>query len=197
MTADILAALAVFSFVSSVTPGPNNLMLLASGVNFGFRRSAPHMLGIALGFAFMLACVGLGLGQLLRQAPALELALKIAGGAYLLWLAWKIANSGEIEARAAGARPLSFLEAAAFQWVNPKGWMMAVTAMTAYAGGGQSPWAVAVVTAVFTFVGMPAISIWCGMGVGLRDFLSAPARLRAFNRIMAILLVASLWPMLR
>jgi len=197
MSAELLAALVAFSFVSSVTPGPNNLMLLSSGVNFGFRRTIPHMLGIGIGFAILLLCVGFGLGRLLEVFPALELALKIAGAAYLLWLAWKIANSGPPEAKEAGAKPMTFLQAAAFQWVNPKAWMMAVTAISVYAAGGREIALILIVTLIFAVINVPTVSVWCGLGVALRRFLDDPVRLRAFNWTMAVLLVLSLWPMLR
>jgi threonine/homoserine/homoserine lactone efflux protein len=196
MSVEIFAALVAFSFASSVTPGPNNLMLLASGVNFGFRRTIPHMLGVGAGFALLLICVGLGLGQLLERAPTLELALKIAGVGYLLWLAWKIANSGPVESREAAPRPMNFLEAVAFQWVNPKAWLMAMTAMTAYASADPRLVSVFLVTAVFAVVNVPSIALWCGLGAGMRDFLADPGRLRLFNWTMAALLVVSLWPML-
>ena len=197
MSAEIVAALVVFSFVSSITPGPNNLMLLASGVNFGFRRTIPHMLGVGLGFAFLLLCVGFGLAGLLDRFPVLGVVLKVMGGAYLLWLAWRIARSGPLESKEGEARPMSFLEAAAFQWVNPKGWMMAVSAMTVYTIHDQRVFSILVVTAVFALVNVPSVSVWCGLGVSLRDWLADPRRLRVFNWTMAALLVASLWPMLR
>jgi len=197
MPIDILLALSVFSFVTSVTPGPNNLMLLASGVNFGFRRTIPHMLGIGSGFGFLLLAVGFGLGEILDRAPMLFLAIKVCGAAYLLWLAWRIAQSGPLEARQSGARPMRFLEATAFQWVNPKGWVMAIGAMAVYVDPGKYALSVMLVAAIFVAIGVPAISLWTGMGVGLRRFLDRPAALRIFNWTMALLLVASLWPMLR
>ena len=199
MTLEILLALAGFSLVSSITPGPNNLMLLTSGVNYGFVRTIPHMIGIGAGFAVLLMAVGFGLGQLLLHAPLVYTALKFAGGAYLLYLAWRIAISGPVEAgqARAGGRPMLFIEAAAFQWVNPKAWVMAVTAMTVYTSAGNHALSVLIVTAVFTIINVPCVSAWCGMGTGLRGVLSDRKWLRLFNVIMAVLLVASLWPMLR
>ena len=132
LSVEILIALFSFSLVSSITPGPNNLMLLSSGVNYGFERSLPHMLGISGGFCFLLLCVGFGLGQLLENAPSLYTALKIAGAIYLLYLAFKIATSGPISSSVGKGVPMSFLEAAAFQWVNPKAWVMAITSMALY-----------------------------------------------------------------
>ncbi|MFZ1813943.1 MAG: LysE family translocator [Rhizobiaceae bacterium] len=197
MTFDYLLALAGFSFVSSITPGPNNIMLLASGVNFGFRRTIPHMLGISGGFAFLLACIGFGLGQLLTHAPMLYNALRIGGAIYLLYLAWKIATSGPPEAGNEDSTPMTFLQASAFQWVNPKAWVMAVTSMAIYTSHLDYVTSVLTVVLVFTVVNLPCIALWCGMGVGLKAFLSEPFRLKLFNWTMAALLVMSLWPMLK
>ena len=133
MTYELLAALSVFAFVSSITPGPNNLMLMASGANFGFTRSIPHMLGIGIGFTVMVVLVGLGLIQIFDTVPYSYTALKIFSVLYMSWLAWKIANAAAPEGGQAGGTPLTFLQAAAFQWVNPKAWAMALTAITAYA----------------------------------------------------------------
>ena len=130
MTIETFIALVLFAFTTSITPGPNNMMLFASGVNFGFRRTVPHMLGIGAGFLSLLIGVGLGLGALLHSVPLLYTALKFAGGLYLLWIAWKIGTSRSLTEGSAGASPMTFLGAAAFQWVNPKAWVMAVTAST-------------------------------------------------------------------
>jgi threonine/homoserine/homoserine lactone efflux protein len=198
MSADIFLALVAFAFVSSVTPGPNNFMLLASGVNFGFRRTIPHMFGIAGGFASLLLAVGFGLGAVLAAFPALHLLLKIAGGAYLLYLAWRIAISRSLDAKhGKGARPMTFMEAAAFQWVNPKAWMMAVTAMAIYTSPQAPVLSVFLVAFAFTLVNFPSVSIWAGFGIAMRGFLEDPVRLKWFNIAMGILLAASLWPMLR
>jgi threonine/homoserine/homoserine lactone efflux protein len=198
MSADVFAALLVFAFVSSVTPGPNNFMLLASGVNFGFRRTIPHMFGIAGGFASLLLAVGFGLGALLAAFPPLNLALKIAGGAYLLYLAWRIATSRTLDAKEGReSRPMTFLEAAAFQWVNPKAWMMAVTAMAIYTSPQAPVVSIFLVALAFTLVNFPSVSVWAGFGVAMRGFLADPVRLKWFNIAMGLLLAASLWPMLR
>ena len=132
MSLDVFLALLLFAFVSSITPGPNNLMLLASGVNFGFVRTIPHMLGIGIGFLVLLLAVGFGLGAVLTAYPPIHTALKMAGGAYLLYLAWKIAMTRTMGAATGTAKPMTFLQAAAFQWVNVKAWVMAVTAMSLY-----------------------------------------------------------------
>lgn len=195
MPPDLLLALTAFAFVSSVTPGPNNLMLLASGVNFGFRRTVPHMLGIGFGFGAMTALVGLGLAGLFAAWPPARTALALVSGAYLLWLAWRIAHAAPPQPGAAGGRPMTFLQAAAFQWVNPKAWTMALGAVALYAPG-QDMGAVAVVVAVFVMVNVPTVAIWAGAGVAMAQALRDPVRLRWFNRGMAAMLAASLWPVL-
>ncbi len=197
MSADIFLALLAFAFVSSITPGPNNIMLLSSGVNFGFRRTLPHMLGIGVGFVVLLLAVGFGLGAVLTAYPQLHTVLKIAGGAYLLYLAWRIAMSRSMSANEdETARPMTFLEAAAFQWVNPKAWVMGVTAMALYTSPAAPFLTVLLVAFAFGIVNLPCVSTWAAFGTALRGFLSDPARLKWFNISMGLLLVASLYPML-
>lgn len=191
------AALLLYAFVATVTPGPNNLMVLASGVNFGFRRSLPHMLGITFGFAFMVLTLGLGMAQIFRLYPPLFAALKVAGGAYMLWLAWKIAMSGPIGEGAARGAPMTFLGAALFQWVNPKAWMMALTAVATYVMVESLMLNCVIIAAVFALLTFPCVALWAGFGVGLKHLLDNPQTLRAFNIVMAVLLVLSLWPALK
>ncbi len=196
MTPGLLIAFIGFAFVSSITPGPNNTMLLASGANHGFRRTLPHIAGISLGCAVMLVLVGLGLGQAFAAVPVLYEVLRYAGAAYLLWLAWKIATSGPMPDRKSAGRPFTFLQAAAFQWVNPKAWIMVVGAATTYApreGFGRN---VVVLAILLGLVNAPSVSVWAGFGTALRPFLSHPGRVRVFNSVMALLLIASLLPML-
>ncbi len=193
MTPDLMTALVAFAFVTSITPGPNNIMLMTSGANFGFRRTLPHMAGVALGFVVMAVAVGLGLVQVFEGWPAAYTILKVISVVYLLWLAWKLANAAPPEGRGTPSRPMTFLQAVAFQWVNPKAWAMALTAVTAYAPG-QSVAAVLTVAAVFGAVNLPSVGSWALLGQGMRRVLSTPSRLRAFNWTMAALLVLSLWP---
>jgi threonine/homoserine/homoserine lactone efflux protein len=197
MSVDTLLALVLFAFATSITPGPNNMMLFASGVNFGFRRTVPHMLGIGAGFLSLLIGVGMGLGAVLHAYPPAFIALKVAGGLYLLWIAWKIGSSRSMGEGEANARPMTFLGAAAFQWVNPKAWVMAVTAMAVYPDPEHYTLTVAIVALVFAAVNVPSVSTWAGFGSALRDWLSVPVRLKWFNITMAVLLVLSLWPMLK
>ncbi|HVG49913.1 MAG TPA: LysE family translocator [Rubellimicrobium sp.] len=197
MTPDLLPALALFAFVSSITPGPNNLMLMASGANFGVRRSLPHMLGVGIGFTAMIVAVGLGLAGRFEAVPWTHTALEVFAVLYLLWLAWKIGTAAPATPEAPEtARPITFLQAAAFQWVNPKAWMMVISALTFYAAD-ESVAAVLLVAAVFGAINLPCISLWTMLGQEMRRVLTSPARLRAFNITMAVLLVATLWPILR
>jgi len=195
MDTTLFLALLLFAFASSVTPGPNNLMLLASGANFGFKRSLPHMVGISLGHSFMVAVVGLGLAQLFTQLPQLRTALTIVAVLYMLWLAWKIAHASNPKAGDAGGKPFTFVQAAAFQWVNPKAWIMAISAQTGYAQG-ETAGAAIMVGIGFLLVNFPAITIWAWLGQEMQRILTNPRRLRVFNWTMALLLVASLVPIL-
>lgn len=195
MTLTILAALVSFAFVTTVTPGPNNLMLMASGANFGFRRTMPHMLGIAGGVALMALLLGLGLMALFEAVPTLNGVLKLASVVYLLWLAYRIATAAPVAARAANARPMTLLQAAAFQWVNPKAWAMCLSAVTIYAPE-RSLLSVAIVAGAFAVVSLPAISIWAWLGTVISQWLSSTRRLRSFNFGMAGLLILSMYPIL-
>jgi threonine/homoserine/homoserine lactone efflux protein len=198
MSSEVFFALLVYAFVTSITPGPNNFMLLVSGVNFGFVRTIPHMFGIGIGFLTLLLGVGFGLGAVLTAFPAFHTGLKIAGGAYLLYLAWKIGMSrslgkdGELR-----ARPMTFLEAAVFQWVNPKAWVMAITAMAVYTNPERPFLSVLLIAFAFAVVNLPSVSSWAGFGMALRGFLSDPVRLKWFNIAMGVSLAATLWPMLK
>jgi threonine/homoserine/homoserine lactone efflux protein len=195
MTLESLIALIGFAFVTSVTPGPNNMMLLASGANFGFRRTIPHMLGISIGHLVMTVIVGLGLAGIVHQEPRLLDVLKWVSVAYLLWLAWKLANASAPEGGTGQGQPMTFLGAAAFQWVNPKAWTMSLGAVAAYAPEATLA-NVGIIAAVFAAINLPSVSVWTLAGEQLRRYLTSPARLRAFNYTMAAMLVASLWPVI-
>lgn len=195
MTYELFFALALFAFVSSITPGPNNLMLMASGANFGFRRTIPHMLGVGLGFVFMVVLVGLGLVQVFDAFPVSYTVLKVVSVLYLLYLAWKIANAGPAEATGSSGTPMTFLQAAAFQWVNPKAWAMALTAISAYTPNQTVP-AILLVGAVFGAINLPSVGSWTLLGQQMARFLTNPRRLTLFNWLMAVSLVASLYPVI-
>ena len=195
MMLETLPALALFAFVTSVTPGPNNLMLMASGANFGFRRTVPHMLGVSLGFVLMAFVVGVGLAGLFQTYPLTRTALEVVSVVYMLWLAWKIAHAAAPKGRQAGGTPMTFLQAAAFQWVNPKAWAMATNAVTLYTPD-RSLWAVALVVVIFGAINLPSVSLWTLIGQQLRRVLTDARRLTLFNWTMAGLLVLSLAPVL-
>jgi len=195
MTHEQLLALAAFAFVTSITPGPNNLMLMASGANFGVRRTVPHMLGVALGFVFMTVLVGAGLAQAFVAVPQLYTALKVVSVAYLLFLSWKIATAPPPGKASRAGRPMTFLAAAAFQWVNPKAWAMALTAVSVYTPS-QTKAGILAVAIVFGIVNLPSVGTWAVLGQGMRRVLTNPVRTKAFNVLMAVLLVASLYPVL-
>lgn len=196
MQIDLLLPLVMFAFATSITPGPNNLMLMASGANFGVRATIPHMLGVGLGFVFLCICTGLGLVELFDLWPPLHLGLTVVASVYLVWLAWKFGTAAPLTDGRAQAKPMTFIGAAAFQWVNPKAWAMAMTAVTAYAGD-RSMTAVVLVALIFGAVNIPSVGVWVIAGQRMRRWLVSPARLRAFNWTMAGLLLLTLWPMLR
>lgn len=199
MTTELFAALAIFAFVSSITPGPNNLMLMTSGINFGMRRTVPHMLGVSIGFTLMIALIGLGVMKVIEAVPGSVTVITVASGLYLLYMASKIATTSTSPAENgtadAKSKPFTFLQAALFQWVNPKAWTMALTAISAYAPKSQGWPGVLIVAGVFGIINLPSTGTWELMGSKMRRFLSDPVRLKTFNVIAAILLVASLYPM--
>ncbi|WP_353188934.1 LysE family translocator [Pseudomonas sp.] len=197
LSLDLLLAFALFALVTSITPGPNNTMLLASGVNFGFNRTIPHMLGISCGFFLLVVAVGFGLGAVFQAYPILYTVLRYAGAAYLLYLAWKIAHSGPVGDSAHGdAKPISYLGAAAFQWVNPKAWIMAIGAISTYTPMQGYFYNVVIIAAVFAIINLPSVGLWAACGTLLRNVLKDPRWLRVFNWGMAALLVISLYPLL-
>lgn len=197
LSLDLLLGFALFALVTSITPGPNNTMLLASGVNFGFNRTIPHMLGISCGFFLLVVAVGFGLGAVFEAYPILYTVLRYVGAAYLLYLAWKIAHSGPVGDGADGeAKPISYLGAAAFQWVNPKAWIMAIGAISTYTPMQGYFYNVVVIAAVFAIINLPSVGLWAACGTLLRNVLKDPRWLRVFNWGMAALLVISLYPLL-
>ncbi|WP_299929632.1 LysE family translocator [uncultured Pelagimonas sp.] len=195
MTYEILFALAAFAFATVFTPGPNNLMLMSSGANFGLRRSMPHLTGVAYGFPVMILLVGLGAMQMFDIWPPSYTILRVFSVAYILWLAWKIANATPPQDAPSDARPLTFLQAAGFQWVNPKAWSMALGAITLYAASRDFT-AILWVAGAYAVIGTGSALTWTVLGTGVRRLLARPERLRVFNWVMAALLVASMTPVL-
>lgn len=195
MSLSVLMALFSFAFVTTVTPGPNNLMLMASGANFGFRKTLPHMVGIVIGLAILTLLAGIGLMALFDAFPVLRLILEILSVGYLLWLAWKVATAAPLKETTDTGRPMTLVQAATFQWVNPKAWAMGLSAITIYAPD-RSLLSVILVAAVFAIVCFPSISVWAWLGTVVRQWLSSHRRRQAFNITMAALLVGSLYPVL-
>lgn len=198
MTFDTFIAVLVFSIVMGFTPGPNNVMLASSGATYGVRRTWPHLMGVTLGFPAMILVIGLGLASILLASAGLQLGMKIVSALYLLWLAFQIARSSSVSGGAAGARPMTFLQAAAFQWINPKAWLIAVGAISAYtAGVGAHLYLqVAIIAALSVAVSFSSCLTWAACGAAIGRWLRAPAALRVFNVLMAMLLLASVLPIL-
>jgi threonine/homoserine/homoserine lactone efflux protein len=196
MPLDVFLALASFAFVMAFTPGPNNIMLTASGANFGFVRSIPHMAGVVVGFVILLVVSGGGLGALLVSFPSIQMALKVVGAVYMLWLAWKIANAhGGHDGMNPDARPLTFLQAAAFQWVNPKGVIIAFGAVALYVRPERAFLDLLILLIVFGLATLLSTVTWSCFGAALSRVLRDERRARIFNIVMALLLVASIVPM--
>lgn len=196
MDGELLAALAGLAVSMTWTPGPNNMMLAASGATFGWRRTVPHALGVALGFPVMLFLVAMGLGRVFAAQALLAAALGWAGFAAMLWFAWRIATADPARAESR-ARPLSFVEASAFQWVNPKAWAFAVLVAATYATGPDALRGALLAALVFLLSGLGSSQAWAVFGTGVGRLLGTGRRLRAFNIAMAALLVASaIWLLL-
>jgi threonine/homoserine/homoserine lactone efflux protein len=205
MPIEQLIALMGFVVVMTGTPGPNNMMLLASGANFGFRRSIPHILGITIGCQSLLLAIALGLGQLLMRFPVLEVVLKILCGAALLYLTWglvkpafsrtSVTMKSTTDQQTVVTKPLTLWQAAMFQWVNPKAWMMMLAAIATYTQP-QSIWSdTLLIGLLFVVLGMPVISLWNLFGASLRKFLLDPLKARVFNLVMGVLLLGSMYPL--
>ncbi|MCG8564846.1 MAG: LysE family translocator [Desulfobacterales bacterium] len=194
---EIFPAVFLFTLSATITPGPNNVMLMASGMNFGIRRSIPHLLGVCLGFTIMVILVGSGLGFIFEQSRAFHETIKIIGVLYLLYLAWRIANSAPTSLEGGKSRPLNFMEAALFQWVNPKAWIMASGAVAAFTTAGSAiQLQVMVIALGFFSVSFPCAGTWLCFGVGLKKLFASPGLQRTVNRAMALLLVASILPVI-
>ncbi|UVW35263.1 LysE family translocator [SAR92 clade bacterium H455] len=188
-------SLITFTFVAGITPGPNNMMLLASGLNHGIRKSMPHYLGICIGFPIMVAVVGFGLGALFEQYPSIYIYIKISGISYLLYLAWKIANAGNSSASSKIRQPLTFIQAATFQWLNPKAWVIAIGALVAFTTPENVTQSVVAIILIYFVMGFICMALWLKLGQGLQQFLRGGKRIHYFNITMAVLLALSVIPM--
>ena len=189
-------SLITFTFVTGITPGPNNMMLVASGLNHGIRKSMPHYLGICIGFPIMVAAVGFGLDALFEKYPSIYIYIKVSGITYLLYLAWKIANAGNSSASSKARQPLTFTQAAAFQWLNPKAWVVAVGVLAAFTSPETVTQRFAAIILIFFAMSFICMAIWLKLGQGLQQFLRSGKRIHYFNITMAVLLALSVLPMM-
>jgi threonine/homoserine/homoserine lactone efflux protein len=195
MSHSLLIAFFLFAAVMFFTPGPNNIMVLSSGLTYGFRRTLPHIAGITIGFAFMVGAVGVGFGAIFVAYPVLQTILKYAGAAYLIYLAAVIAMAEPVTPGQDNRRgPMTFAGAAMFQWVNVKGWVMAIGIITAYSAVASFPWNIAIQAVLMFVMGGLSSLAWTLFGSSLRSFMTSPVAVRAFNLVMAVLLLASLYP---
>lgn len=198
ISSSLTLAFIAFAAAALFTPGPNNIMLMASGLNYGFRRTLPHVAGVTLGFSFLVAVIGFGLGAVFAAYPVIHTVLKYAGAAYLIYLAILIAMSGPAQSDGdVDGRPMTFLGAALFQWINVKGWVIAVGAITAYAAIANYPLNVIMLSVLLFLVGLSSSIAWVLLGTSLQPLVRSPRAVRIFNIVMALLLLASLYPVLK
>lgn len=190
MPLDSLSHLVLFALATLYTPGPNNIMLASSGARFGFRRTVPHMLGVALGFPLMLFPIALGLGALFEQSALFREALRYIGAAVMLYIAWKIATAKPAEAGGVQARPFTFPMAAGFQWINPKAWSMAIGVAGSFMLGVSPIIEAALCAGIFAMLGLGSAALWTIFGVQIRRFLSNDRRFRLFNLVMGLAVAA-------
>ena len=191
MTLDLLTALLGVALATTWTPGPNNIMLANSAATFGYRATMAHAFGVALGFPLMIFALSLGLGEAFQRSDALREGLRWTGVAVMLWLGWRIGTAGRAKAEGRGARPFTFAEAVAFQWVNPKAWAMAIGVPAAFLSGARPLVEAGACAGVFMASGLTSAHGWAGFGAALRRALSTDARLRAFNALMGLLVAVS------
>lgn len=194
---DYYLAILLFAFTATVTPGPNNVMIMASGLNYGVRRSLPHYFGICVGFPVMVVMVGMGIGTVFERFPVVHEIIKIAGVAYLLYLSWRIASASPVALEGGEGRPLTFWQAVLFQWVNPKAWVMVTGAVAAFTSVSIGIYVqVLQITSAFALVAFPCVAMWMIFGLGLKKLLKNPLYQRAFNIAMAALLISSIAPVI-
>lgn len=197
MSQQLVIAYILFAAAAAFTPGPNNVMLMTSGLNYGFQRSLAHLAGVTIGYSVMLGLVGLGLGAVFTAYPILQTILKYVGAVYLTWLAYVIATSKPADAQsAAEGRPMTFTGAALFQLVNVKGWVIAVGSVSAYAAIASYPWNMILLAAIVCVITLGSSLTWLLFGTALQSLVKSPRAIRIFNITMAVLLLASLYPVL-
>jgi len=189
-------AFLLFAIVSGFTPGPNNIMVMTSGLNHGISKTLPHCLGVSIGFPVMAAAVGFGLSSVFSQYPLLHQVIKIVGISYLMYLAWKIANTRNPGASEKLQKPLSFLQALAFQWVNPKAWVVIIGAVAAYTSGDNLTLQIVYIMFTFLVIGALSVGLWLFMGAALQNIIQSQRQLQIFNVIMAIILITSVIPII-
>ena len=194
---EIYLVILLFAASTTVTPGPNNIMIMTSGLNYGVRSSIPHFLGICIGFPAMVLVIGLGFSVIFESYPIIHEVIKVIGVAYFLYLAWLIASSSPASLEGKSAKPLNFTQAALFQWVNPKAWVMATSAVSAYTYAASDIFIqVVYIALIFLIVAFPCVGIWLVFGAGLKKYLKSSRHQRTFNLSMAFLLVASILPVI-
>jgi threonine/homoserine/homoserine lactone efflux protein len=192
MLGETSVPLLLFAFVGAFTPGPNNLMATASGNAFGLARTIPQILGVTVGFGVMIVAFGVGLAQVVAAFPALHGILRVLGAAYLLYLAWRLARAGDPDAGEAMRRPLTFVEGALFQLINPKAWTLAVGVVAAFTTSGDALIReLATIVIIFAVMTLATLTVWCLFGVAIRTFLSSPRQRRIVNYLMATAVVLS------
>lgn len=197
MSFDQWLSMGLFTITMAITPGPNNAMLMASGVNHGIKSSIPHFLGVNLGFPVMVIVMGMGIGSIFDQYPIVHHIIKILGSVYLLYLAWVIGTTKESKMDKKISKPFTFLQAALFQWVNPKAWVIIAGAMATYTNQETSIYLQVILMALtFIVLGSPCSMVWLAFGRGLKNILKSQSHLRIFNIMMALLLAASLIPVM-
>lgn len=194
---ELYLAILLFAASTTITPGPNNIMIMSSGLNYGVKSSIPHLLGICFGFPVMVIMVGLGFSIVFEMYPVFHQIIKVVGVVYLLYLAWLVASSSPTSLEGSKSKPLGFMQAALFQWVNPKAWVMATGAVSAYTSISTDIFAqVLFIALAFFIVAFPCVSIWLVFGASLKKYLKSARHQKAFNLSMALLLVASVLPVI-
>ena len=187
----------IFAISATVTPGPNNIMIMTSGLNYGVKNSIPHLLGICFGFPVMIIVIGFGFSIVFERYPLFNEVIKVLGVVYLLYLAWLIASSSPVSLEGKKSKPLSFTQAALFQWVNPKAWVVATGAISAYTSVSSGVFSQVIVIALaFLIIAIPSLGVWLIFGVGIKKYLKSPKHQKIFNLSMALLLIVSVLPVL-